>query len=123
MSKEADLESSANAILQAAKIESIPATRRDDAIPQQADVVEDGLPVTDRVSVKVRFCIIGSVGSRMAPRNEVRAPLTVAVIPKRPPVGRREVPARDFRSLTRGRLARPLTWWHHGFKGSSAITP
>ena len=39
------------------KIEILPATRRDDAIPQRADVVGDGLPVAGPGSLEVRSCI------------------------------------------------------------------
>jgi hypothetical protein len=46
-----------NAIHSAAKIEVLPATRRDDAIPQRADVVGDGLPVASPGSGEVRLCI------------------------------------------------------------------
>jgi hypothetical protein len=45
-----NVESSANAIHQAAMLEILPATRRDDAIPQRADVVGDAYlsPIPDR---------------------------------------------------------------------------
>jgi hypothetical protein len=49
---EAGVELSPNAIHRAARIEFLPAPRRDDAIPQ-AEVVGDGLPVADPEQVEV----------------------------------------------------------------------
>src|SRR5262245_6393541 len=58
--QEADVGASADATHADAKIESLRAIRRHDAIPQRADVVGDGLPVVEPGSVEVRFCIAGS---------------------------------------------------------------
>jgi hypothetical protein len=83
-----DVESSANAhasrypaaheaILQAAKMESILATRRDDAIPQQADVVGDVYLSPIALSVDVRLCIAGSTKARGPSdgRSDPKAPI------------------------------------------------
>jgi hypothetical protein len=51
--READVELSPNAIHRAAKMEILPASHRDDAIAQRAEVVGDGLPVADPEPVEV----------------------------------------------------------------------
>jgi hypothetical protein len=43
--------------------------RRDDAIPQRADVIGDGLPVAEPGSVEVRFCIIALVSRDNSPTH------------------------------------------------------
>jgi hypothetical protein len=43
-----------------------------DAIPQRADVVGDGLPVAERASVEVRFCIRSLGGMPVASTLLVR---------------------------------------------------
>ena len=47
----------------------LPATRRDDAIPQRADVVGDGLPVAEPGSVEVRFCIAAPLDAQDMPNR------------------------------------------------------
>src|SRR5262245_48059449 len=56
----------------AAKVGIVPATRRDDAIPQRADVVGDGLPATEPGSVEIRKWIAGS-GSAAATAGDRRS--------------------------------------------------
>jgi hypothetical protein len=41
------------------------------AIAQSADTVSDGLRVADQSKADVRFCLAGSTGSGMRPRNEI----------------------------------------------------
>jgi hypothetical protein len=53
----------------AAKIEILQATCRDDAIPQRAHVVGDGLPVAEPGSVEVGFCIAAPFDAQDMPNR------------------------------------------------------